>query len=286
MEISKYKLWLKNDQPMKQEELPPDFIEQGVSLYEVLRVIKSVPIFLEQHLERLNRTAHLTGLKLPLDDETIGVRLKELISMNQVDSGNIKLVINYASGHEAVDFYAYFVEESYPSPADYQNGVKTVLVEAERPNPNAKVDRADYRRKIDEAIRLSGAYEALLVDHAGFVSEGGRSNLFMISGDAVITAPADKVLKGITRQMVFAACERRGYKVLERDTLLTEMLTMDGIFISGTSPKVLPVNHVDGHSIPSAQNPIIRDIMSAYDAIIEEYIRRHGDGSSVCGARS
>lgn len=275
MEISRQKIWLKNHQPMRQEELPPDFIEQGVSLYEVIRVIGAVPIFLEQHLDRLSHTACLTGLKLPVDKAAIEKQLKELIITNQAATGNIKFVVNYPAEGEPGDFYAYFVEENYPTPSDYQKGVRTVLVEAERFNPNAKIDRADYRRKIDAAIKTSGAYEALLVDKAGFVSEGGRSNLFMVKGEIVFTAPAQKVLKGITRQMVLVACQNQGYQVIEKNTRLNELLEMEGIFISGTSPKVLPVNYVDDHHTPSAENQVIRDIMIGYDAVIADYIAVH-----------
>lgn len=275
MEISHQQLWIKNNQKMQQQELPADFIELGTSLYEVLRVIQGIPLFLEQHLARLKNTAELTKLALPLDDEAIRKRLHDLISSNQVDTGNVKIVINYPAKDRAGDFYAYFVEHSYPSKSDYQNGVKTVLVQVERPNPNAKVDRADYRRIVDNAIRESGSFEALLVDHEGYVSEGGRSNLFMLKGDIVYTAPAKKVLKGITRQMVFAACQNRGYQVVEKDVSLEEMLNMNAIFISGTSPKVLPVNQVDNKYINSANNKIIQDIMAGYDAIINDYIKSH-----------
>lgn len=275
MEISKQKIWLRNDQKMKQEALPGNFIEQGISLYEVIRVIQGIPLFLEQHLERLKNTARLTGLELPINDKEISQRLQELISINQVETGNIKIVINYSGVNKLSDFYAYFVEHNYPSEEDYQNGVKTVLVHVERPNPNAKVDRADYRKKIDDAIRESRSYEALLVDYEGQVSEGGRSNLFMLKGNKIYTAPADKVLKGITRQMVFAACRNQGYQVIEKEISLTEMLNMDAVFISGTSPKVLPVNQVDDKRINSAENSILQDIMTGYDAIIEDYIKSH-----------
>ena len=114
-----------------------------------------------------------------------------------------------------------------------------------------------------------------MVDRQGNVSEGGRSNLFMLKGHIIYTAPGDKVLKGITRQMVFAACRNRGYQVVEKEISLQEMLNMDAIFISGTSPKVLPVSQVDDQRIDSGSNAIIRDIMAGYDAIINEYIDSH-----------
>ncbi|MDD4562224.1 MAG: aminotransferase class IV [Syntrophomonadaceae bacterium] len=275
MEISYQNIWIKNNQQMRKEELHPEFIEQGISLYEVLRVIRGVPLFLEQHLERLKNSARLTNLELPLNDKEIGQRLRELINSNQVENGNIKFVINYPEAGKTPDFYAYFVEHSYPSNEDYQKGVKTVLVHVERPNPNAKVDRADYRNMVDEAKRRTDSYEALLVDREGNVSEGGRSNLFMVKGDVVYTAPGDKVLKGITRQMVLAACQNQGYQVVEKEISLEEMLNMDAIFISSTSPKVLPVSQVDDKIINSGSNKIIQDIMAGYDAIIDDYVKSH-----------
>lgn len=275
MEISYQNIWIKNNQQMRKEELPPDFIEQGISLYEVLRVIDGVPLFLEQHLERLKNSAKLTNLELPLNDKEVSQRLQDLISSNRVENGNIKFVINYTEPGKPADFYAYFVEHDYPSKEVYQKGVKTVLVHVERPNPNAKVDRADYRNTVDEAKRRTGSYEALLVNREGNVSEGGRSNLFMVKEDVVYTAPADKVLKGITRQMVLTACQNQGYQVVEKEISLEEMLNMDAIFISSTSPKVLPVSQIDDKIINSGNNKIIQDVMAGYDAIIDDYVKSH-----------
>ena len=275
MEISYQNIWIKNNQQMRKEELPPDFIEQGISLYEVLRVIDGVPLFLEQHLERLKNSAKLTNLELPLNDKEVSQRLQDLISSNRVENGNIKFVINYTEPGKPADFYAYFVEHDYPTKEVYQKGVKTVLVHVERPNPNAKVDRADYRNTVDEAKRRTDSYEALLVDREGNVSEGGRSNLFMVKGNVVYTAPADKVLKGITRQMVLAACQNQGYRVVEKEISLEETLNMDAIFISSTSPKVLPVSQVDDKIINSGNNKVIQDIMAGYDAIIDDYVKSH-----------
>lgn len=272
MEISYHKIWIKNNHNMQKEELPPHFIEEGVSIYEVMRVIRSTPLFLEQHLKRLKNTASLTKLDLPLNNDEIRTSLQNLITANKVEMGNIKIVFNYPKTGDRADFYAYFVDPNYPDDNDYKTGVQTVLVHVERPNPNAKVDRADYRRKIDEAIERTRSYEAILVDREGNVSEGGRSNLFMVKGEIVYTAPGDKVLIGITRQMVITACQNRGYQVVEKEISLEEMLNMDAVFISGTSPKVLPVKSVDDKIINSADNKIVQDIMAGYNDIIENYI--------------
>jgi branched-chain amino acid aminotransferase len=83
------------------------------------------------------------------------------------------------------------------------------------------------------------------------------------------------VLKGITRQMVLAACQNQGYRVVEKEISLEETLNMDAIFISSTSPKVLPVSQVDDKIINSGNNKVIQDIMAGYDAIIDDYVKSH-----------
>lgn len=276
MEISQGDFWLKDDQLVRKEDLPGDFIEHGTSLYEVIRVIRGVPIFFEQHMDRLKGSCQLTGLEFPVDVATIKRRLYQLISTNQVQAGNIKIVLNYQRENSPANCYAYFTQARYPSPADYQKGVKTVVVKMERPTPNAKIDRAEYRRVIDSAKEKTGSYEAILVDHNGFVTEGGRSNLFMITGDLVVTAPGDRVLKGINRQMVMVACHNIGQSVVEKEVSLTEMLTMDAVFITGTSPHVLPVSQVDDKHFDSPHNQILRNIMAEFDKIVEEYIETNG----------
>lgn len=83
------------------------------------------------------------------------------------------------------------------------------------------------------------------------------------------------MLKGITRQMVLAACQNQGYRVVEKEISLEETLNMDAIFISSTSPKVLPVSQVDDKIINSGNNKVIQDIMAGYDAIIDDYVKSH-----------
>lgn len=275
METSTEKFWLKNDQFFSKDELPGDFIEQGISLYEVFRVIQGVPLFFEEHMARLHNSSQLTGLKLPVEDETIRKRLHDLIARNQVETGNIKIVLNYQQPNEPAVFFAYFTPAFYPSPADYEKGAKTVLVHIERPNPNAKVDRAEYRQVIDTAKEKTNSYEAILVDHNGYVTEGGRSNVFMIKDNLVLTPPADQVLKGINRQVVLTACDNIGQSVMEKKISLNEMLDMDAVFLTGTSPHVLPVSQVDDYLFDSANNQILRNIMTEFNNIVENYIKTH-----------
>lgn len=272
MEAAKMEYWLKNGRLLPTEQFPGDFIEEGTSLYEVFRIIKGIPVFFEQHLNRLKNSSRLINLALPVDDETIRKNIYALVDSNQAEFGNAKLVINYPSEISQGEIYIYFIPEHYPTDEQYKNGVKTVSVKIDRPNPNVKIDRADYRQIIDSAKAGSESYEAVLIDHEGHVSEGGRSNLFMIKDQQVYTAHGEKVLKGINRQVVFKACSDLGFPVIEKDISFEDALQMDAVFLSGTSPHVLPVSYIDDIFIQSADNDLLRKIMIRFDEIVAEYI--------------
>lgn len=173
-------------------EFNPILINQGKSLYEVIRLIDGIPLFLEDHLERLAYSASVTGLKLWLSPDEIKSWIKELSKINMTKDGNIKIVFNF-NEKEGNNFLAFFIKHSYPTEDMYINGVKTSLLEEERDNPNAKIINKNLREKSDKLIKEKDLFEAILVDRNGNVTEGSRSNIFMIKGNKVYTAPKEDV---------------------------------------------------------------------------------------------
>lgn len=274
MEQAVNKYFIKNKELIESRSFDGSFIERGKSLYEVLRVIDGVPVFLEQHIQRLQKSADLTGVVLPLETKNIKQRLDNLILANQIKVGNIKFVLNYSLLDDSNPvFYAYFIKHKYPSTEDYQNGVKTILYHAERDNPAAKVVNVDFRKNANQKIQDAGAYEAILVDNKGFITEASRANIFMIKGNKVYTAPSAAVLSGITRAYIIEICKEMGYDLVEKRIEYTKLSELDGLFISGTSPRVLPIQTVDDLIFTSADNQVIKDIMQAYNHRIDEYVQ-------------
>lgn len=273
MDTSYQKYYLLNDETKKNSEFSDEFLSKGKSLYEVIRVIDGAPIFLEKHLSRLINSANIVKLILPLSIEEIKEKLNKLIVVNAAAIGNIKIVFNFSD--KKCDFYAYFLKHSYPSEEDYKNGVDTILYHGERDNPNAKVINLSFREKADEKIREAKAFEAILVDRNGNITEGSRSNIFMIKDNTVLTAPVEDVLPGITRDTIIAAAKKCGYEVKEQRINYNDIKDLDGLFISGTSPKVLPIRRVDNLQFNSASNKVINDILIEYDEVINKYIENY-----------
>lgn len=247
-------------------------IKEGKCLYEVIRLIKGSPLFFEKHIERLNNSARITGLKLWMSGDEIRECIEKTKEANKVYDGNIKIIFNFNDTKQSKKFACYFISHHYPSEEEYNDGVKTILYHGERQNPNAKIINTAFRNTVDEEIRKNGAYEAILADNNGYITEGSKSNIFLIKGNDVFTAPVSTVLPGVTRNVILEVLKCDNIPVYEEKIHYTELKSYEALFISGTSPKVLPVSMVDDIKYNSSSNALVCRIMNDYNCKIKTYI--------------
>jgi branched-chain amino acid aminotransferase len=198
--------------------------------------------------------------------------LDSLIRHNGLLQGNIRLLLHIPYPGEPC-LYAYFIPHVYPTPVMYASGVDTGLFKAVRVNPNVKRMFPVIRDKISHFIRSGNLYEALLVKN-NIITEGSKSNVFFIKGDAVLTPPADLVLKGITRKKVFELCKRLDIVLMETKIPLNSLTEFQAAFLTGTSPKLLAIRRIGAVTL-EVQNPIITSLTKAYDDLISVYVQQH-----------
>lgn len=249
-------------------------IKKDNGVYEVIRIIDGVPLFMEKHLARFRSSARLLGFELNETDESISKTIKKLISQNKCFNCNVKIIMNNLNSY-VQDNYTFFVKSSYPSFEQVKSGVPVILYHAERSNPNAKSTALNYRDKIVREIESHNAYEALLVNRNNEITEGSKSNIFAVNKNAIYTPPAKNVLPGVTRGYVMEICESLGFSVVESQINKNWLSEMDGLFLTGTSPNVLPISWVDETEFPSAENAVIIKIRESYDTLVNDYIKSH-----------
>ncbi len=267
----------KNDQFIKTDEFRQD-IPEDQRVYEVLRVIEGAPLFLTEHLNRLFVSLKLLTLDKPVDFSILRdleARIERLIRKNSQKNCNLKIIVTPFDSDRAVDCYGFFIPSSYPPREYYQTGVDTILYQGIRNNPNAKVYQSDLREAVAKRLREEGAYEALLVDSRGEISEGSRSNVFFVKNQTVYTSPPKQVLLGITREKILGLLEENGIECELKEIHQRDLPHMTGAFMTGTSPKVLPLRSIGEYSYNSASDPVIQRIMALYQALIEREIRDH-----------
>lgn len=254
------------------EDIPKEnsFLEKPV--YEVLRVEEDVPLFIEDHFLRLQKSFFLCGKRFLLSLNEFREIVSKLVKTNKISEGPVKFIfpINKNSQH----FIAYFMTPHRPSSDEYKYGIKTITLYEERNNPNAKIWNAPLRETATRLINKNEAYEAILIDKDGFITEGSRSNIFFIKNNSVYTTPDDLILQGITRKMILEICEDEGIKVEMFRMPYSRINEFDSVFLTGTSRKVVPVKSIDDYSFDT-ENKLMRDIIRYFDNLVAGYIAKH-----------
>ncbi|MEG2353541.1 MAG: aminotransferase class IV [Clostridium sp.] len=250
------------------EELKNIINSKNKMVYEVIRIIDTKPLFLNGHLERLYNSISTLNINVPFSKEDISKYIINLSKVNNKSCGNIKLIID----SETLDLGIYFIEHIYPTKDQYLKGVDVTLFNGERHNPNAKIINSEFRKEVDVVLENNKAYEAILVNNSGHITEGSKSNIFMIKDNIVYTAPVESVLPGVTRKYIIDMIRELDYKLIEKYITVDELLSMDSMFICGTSPKILPIHKVDQVIFNSNKDLNILKLIYEFDKVIKKDI--------------
>ncbi len=252
---------------------------KSLTVYEVFRVIDGVPLFLEAHLSRLRRSIGLAGRVFQPGDRELKRAIAELIYHNDLESGNVKLEVAWETKAiaEKGKFAAYIIPHTYPSEEQYHSGVALGLLAAERNNPNAKTEQKALRTRANALMAEHRWYEVLLVDRHNRITEGSRSNFFLVCAGEVLTPPARSVLPGITRSIVIHLCQQLGLPFCESELPRTWINDAEAAFLTGTSPGVLPVAQIGDKRLPP-DHPWLLALKQAYDRRVAVYIQAKKSG--------
>lgn len=261
------KKFILNGNLQPSEMFDNSLVYEGDSVYEVLRMIKGAPIFFPDHMERLAMSAKLQKKEVLADIPTLR---KDIISLTRSDKKretNLKIVFNYNNG--ATNYLLYFIEPIYPSEAQYQNGVKGILFFAERKDPESKVINHKLRSSIYHKLIVESGYEAILVNENNLITEGSRSNIFFLKGETLVTAPDNVILNGITRKHILEICAENKIKVEFACVNVEELKQYEAVFMTGTSPMVLPFCCIDNNFF-NVKVPMIDTLRKLYLRRAEE----------------
>lgn len=243
--------------------------QDATTVYEVVRIIEGIPLFLEDHFDRLQNSLKIQGFKFELAFSEFKSEIIRLVELNRITTGNVKF--EFIRSGEQDSWRLLFIPHSYPSGEEYKNGVTVDLLFAERSNPNAKVIQKTVRERANQLISDKKLYEVLLVNQQNQITEGSRSNVFFVKGGVFYTAPTSMVLVGITRLKVLDLLKKLDFRIVEEAILVDQIDQFDAVFLTGTSPKVLPVARV-GNLNYSASNSSVLALIDEYNGVINNYI--------------
>lgn len=216
-------------------------VQYSFSIYEALRITNAHIVHFEDHYERLRESADAIRLDLHYSIDELRSGLELLIKEENIADATVRILV--VGGDVDKYFITYTELLSYPD-SYYENGVAAELYFGERFLPNAKTSNLLMSYIALEEAKSKGAFEALLVNRNGVITEGTRSNFYAILDNKVYTAPDELVLGGITRISVIKAIEKLGLEAVYEPVKYDELKSFDSVFISSTSMAALPLYRV------------------------------------------
>jgi branched-chain amino acid aminotransferase len=242
-------------------------------VYEVIRLIDDCPLFFDDHIERLAQSCRIVGMQFHQDPAVIRKRIGKLSDTCNCHNGNLKIVYGEPETGSRPVLLIAFIPHFFPGPDRYETGVPVTLLPMERTTPNAKLAKEKPRTLHDLIDFEHGYYEVLMVNSDNVVTEGSRSNVFFIKKTTVFTSPLEDVLPGITRKKVLQIIDTLHIEVQFERIKQDRLAEFDSIFLTGTSPGVLPVRSVN-ELVFTVNHPLLLNIMKHYRQMIRDSLTR------------
>ena len=255
---------------------------EGVRAYDT---VGGTAIFrLQEHTQRLFNSAKILRMNIPFTPEQVNEAQKEVVRANQLAScylrplvwiGSEKLGVS-PKGNQIHLMVAAWAWGAYLGEEGLKRGIRVKTSSYTRHHVNITMTQAKAVSNYSNSILANmeatddGYDEAVLLDSAGFVSEGAGENLFIIKDGTVYTPDLSAgALNGITRNTVLHICEDLGLKVVQKRITRDECYIADEMFFTGTAAEVTPIREYDRVQIGAGQRgPVTEKIQSAFFDIV------------------
>jgi branched-chain amino acid aminotransferase len=258
-------------------------LHYGMGVFEGLRAYKTAKgaaVFrLHAHTDRLFRSAHILGMKIEHDKDTINEAVRAVVRENKLDSGYIRPMCFYgaegmglrAEGLKVHTIVAAWPWGSYMGDDGIKNGIKVRTSSYNRHHVNITMCKAKANGNyinsmlaLNEALAC-GCHEALLLDTEGYVAEGSGENIFIVRNGTLFTPDLTSALDGITRDTLFTLAAELGVKVGEKRITRDEVYIADEAFFTGTAAEITPIRELDGRKIGNGgRGPLTEKLQTLY----------------------
>ncbi len=262
-------------------------LHYGMGVFEGVRAYKTdkgTAIFrLQEHTDRLFRSAHILGMKMPFSKEEMIEAQKAAVRENNLESAYMRPMAFY--GAEAMGISAKTLSThvivaawkwgAYMGQEALDNGIRVKTSSFSRHHVNITMCKAkangNYMNSIlaHQEAAQDGYEEALLLDVDGFVAEGSGENVFIVRNGKLYTPDLTSALEGITRDTIVQLAAEIGLTVIEKRITRDEVYSADEAFFTGTAAEVTPIRELDRRNIGTGTaGPITKQLQKMYfDAV-------------------
>ncbi|WP_419862274.1 aminotransferase class IV [Candidatus Palauibacter sp.] len=237
-------------------------VQGGDAVWEGLRLYDGRIFKLREHLARLRSSALALAFAEIPSDEAIIEEIRRTLAANRMRDGvHIRLTltrgVKVTSGMDPrlnQSGPTLIVLAEHKAPVYDRSGLRLITSSLRRFGPDTldpKIHHANLLQSILAKIEANaaGADDALMLDGRGFIAETNATNLFFVSGGAVMTSRTVACPEGITRATVLDLCAEHGIPSRVKDLSLTEAYRADEAFCTGTMGELASVTEIDGRVI-------------------------------------
>ena len=257
----------------------------GDAVYEAMRIYDGRLFLSDRHFARLERS--LGELRIHCDVPRVRRRSLELLKASGVREGLLYIQISRGAAAKRTHafpsapvapnelIYAANYADGDPHRAARAAGVAAVT------HPDLRWARRDVKTVnllgnclAAEAARQAGAYEAILYDPDGSITEGTHCSVFAATGGRLRTSPlGTNILPGVTRGFVLDLAEKERIPVDPIGVRKDELDLLDEVFLTGTSTEVLAVTTIDGRPVgDGAPGPITRKLSESFQRAVQAWL--------------
>ena len=258
-------------------------LHYGVGVFEGMRAYETprgVAIFrLHDHTRRMERSAHILGMRLPYTFDEINDACVTVVRENALSAAYVRPICFYGSEgmglradnlsvHVAVAAWEW---GTYLGDEGLEKGIRIRTSSFTRHHVNISMCKAKavghYINSIlalHEALEC-GYDEALLLDNEGYVAEGSGENIFIVRDGMIYTPDLTSALEGVTRDTIMVFARDLGMEVKEKRLTRDEVYIADEAFFTGSAAEVTPVVELDNRTIGTGRRgPVTRKLQNMF----------------------
>jgi len=229
--------------------------QYGDGLFETIEIFNGIPVFLDQHLQRLD-----TGCKkllIPAPD--IDLLKKEAYQLAKGSARAVlKLIVTRGSGGrgyrqpepiQATRLFSLHPFPDYPESL-FQQGINAIFC-ATRLGLNPMLAGIKHMNRLEQVLARAewtsaNIHEGIMMDNEGRVIEGTMSNLFIVKDNCLYTPTIEQSgVNGILRNIIINLAIENQIPLIEKTLLKQDVVTADEVFVTNSIIGIWPVKQID-----------------------------------------
>ena len=233
--------------PADQATLPATdrALTHGLGLYETLKLVGGVPVFFEEHVERLDGGIEALGMERPFVTADLAEQICRLAEASGVLDGACRLLVTAGPPDGRPGLLIQTDLRVFPA-----RPLRVVAFRGVRVSAQFKAMTVMQSYLAQQAAQRAGADDAILVDDEGRIFEGATSNVFILRDGGLLTTPAEgAILPGVMRAKVEELAAGAGIPLVEAYARVADLRADDAMILTSSVRGIASVDRVDGRRL-------------------------------------